>query len=121
VTSDWTSAIVVLVAFTAVMGALEMLARRVAPPSRDDPRLGARVFWVWAVAMAIMTYGLWPFLESSGRALERIALAVGVLLWLAWKLAANRSGDGSPREREEIWASTVGTMLGCIAWVVRHG
>jgi hypothetical protein len=117
---EWASTVVVVVAFVAAMGFLELVVRYLSPAPSEDPRLGATAFWIWVVAVGAVTYLLWPSLERSERLLDRIVFGIGVVGWLAWKLGVGGSWEDTPREREEIWATTVGTFAGMVAWELRH-
>jgi hypothetical protein len=119
-TSPAASALLVFAVFAIVMAVLELAVRYLSPPEAEDPRLGVLVFWLWVAMVAAMTYGLWPFLERSERLLDRVFFGVSVVGWLGWKLGVAGSWEDSPREREEIWAMTVGTTAGCMAWFLRH-
>ena len=114
------SALLVLAVFGIVMSVLELAVRHLSPPEAEDPRLGVLVFWLWVAMVAATIYGLWPFLDRSERLLDRVFFGVGVLGWLGWKLGVTGSWEDTPREREEVWAMTVGTTVGCVAWFLRH-
>jgi hypothetical protein len=114
---NWSAAVVVVVGTAIVFGGLEAFARAMAPPESEDPRLGATVFWVWACALAVATYFGIPFLEAADGPLEALSLAFGVIGWTGWKLGVNDGWEDSPREREQIWATTVGTFVGIAARV----
>jgi hypothetical protein len=108
---SWTVAAVVLLGSVLLFGALEWIARLLAPSEAQDPRLGVAAFWVWVCSVALATYLATPSFEAADGPLEVLSLAIGVAGWLGWKLGVNEGWEDSPREREEIWATTVGTII----------
>jgi hypothetical protein len=109
---NWSAAVVVVVGSAILFGGLEWITRLLAPSETEDPRLGTTVFWVWVCALALATYFAIPILEAADGPLEALSLAFGVIGWLGWKLGVDDGWEDSPREREQIWATTVGTFIG---------
>ncbi|MET0551658.1 MAG: hypothetical protein ABW221_01380 [Vicinamibacteria bacterium] len=112
---NWTAAAVVVIGSVLLFGALEWVVTLLAPPEPDDPRLGVAAFWVWACSLALATCFAIPFFEAADGPLEVLSLTSGVIGWLGWKLGVNDGWEDSPREREEIWATSVGAVIGIIA------
>ena len=94
------------------MAALELVVRHLSPREVDDPPLGPVAFWLWVLLIPSMTYALWPFLERGERVLDRLAFRVRMVGWLASKLGVTGSWKDSPREPEQVWATTDGTLVG---------
>ena len=111
---NWTAAAVVIVGSILLFGALELVVKLLAPEEPQDPRLGVAAFWVWVASVAVATYAAIPLFDAAGGPLETVSAAIGVIGWLGWKLGVNDGWEDSPREREEIWATTVGTFLGIV-------
>jgi hypothetical protein len=109
-----TAAAVVVLGSVLLLGALEWVARLLAPSEAQDPRLGAVAFWVWVCSLALATYLAVPFFEAADGPLEVLSLTLGIIGWLGWKLGVSEGWEDSPREREEIWATTVGTIIGIV-------
>ena len=114
---NWAAAVAVVVGSAILFGGLESVTRVLGPPETQDPRLGTTVFWVWVSAFALATYFAIPFFEAADGPLEALSLAFAVIGWLGWKLGVNEGWEDSPREREQIWATTVGTFIGIAARV----
>lgn len=82
-----------------------------APPKKDDPRLGYFAFWLWVLGVAGVTYALWPLFEIADRPLNRFFFVVWAAAWLAWKFGLVSDWDDTPREKEEAWATGVGVFI----------
>jgi hypothetical protein len=104
----------VLLAFGVVLGILGWVAGRVVPAKPEDPRLGAAMFWIWVCGVASLTYVLDPALSRGNRRVELAIWGIGALGWVGWKLGILREWEDSARDREEMWATTVGVVLGLI-------
>src|SRR5687768_15248645 len=109
----WASALTIVTSLSVAMGLLEWLSRVLAPPPTEDPRLGPLMFWIWVAVVAGVTYALSTYMDDAAP-LELVSWGLWVLGWLAWKLGLNDSWEDTPREREEIWATTVGVILALV-------
>jgi hypothetical protein len=112
-------ALLVLVGAAVVFGALEQVVKVLAKPEREDPRLGVAAFWVWTFSVAALTCAVGPYMTSPNPSLEWLIWGMGAIGWLAWKLGLNDEWETTARDREEIWASTIGTILGVVAFHMR--
>jgi hypothetical protein len=90
---------------------LELVARALAPPKPDDPRLGIVVFWLWVFIVGIVTYAVWPLFDVADRLVDRVVFAIWAGGWIAWKFGWG-AWQETPREKEEAWATAVGAYAG---------
>jgi hypothetical protein len=111
---NWAAAVVVVLGSVLLFGALEWVARLLAPSEGNDPRLGVGAFWVWVCSLAAATYFAVPVFEAADGPLELLSLTIGIIGWQAWKLGVNEAWEDSPRELEEIWATTIGAVIGIL-------
>ena len=102
------ASLLVLLAAGLLLASLEWVVSKLAPAETEDPRLGALAFWVWVAATGSLTYVGLPYVGRINPRLEALLWACGALGWLAWKLGLGDGWEDSPRDREEIWATTVG-------------
>ena len=72
------------------------------------------MFWSWVAIIAAVTFATAPYLDAA-RPLDYVFGALGLLGWLAWKLGLNDSWEDTARDREQIWATTVGALVAVIA------
>lgn len=111
---EWLASVVVLASFAVTMAVLELLTRGLSPPPERDPRLGTVMFWAWVAVIATVTYVIAPYMDDA-RPLDYVFGAVGLLGWLAWKLGFNDSWEDTPRDREQMWATTIGVLVAVVA------
>jgi hypothetical protein len=116
----WLASVVVLASFAVTMTVLELMTRGLSPPPERDPRLGTVMFWAWVAVIAAVTYAIAPYMDAA-RPLDSLLEAAGLLGWLAWKLGINESWEDTPRDREQIWATTIGVLVALVAREVLSG
>lgn len=114
------SALLVVATAAAVFGGLEQVVRLLAKPEYEDPRLGVAAFWVWTLSVAALTYGVSPCMIGPHPSLEWLIWGLGAVGWLAWKLRLNDKWQTTARNRVEIWATMVGTILGVVVFDMRN-
>jgi hypothetical protein len=71
------------------------------------------------ILLAVATHASMPLFEAGEGPLDIILESGGILVWIAWKLGhadLDDDTDRRPREHEQVWASTVGIVLGMTAW-----
>jgi hypothetical protein len=96
--APWQTTVILLSSLTVALVVLEAVARALAPPKQDDPRLGIFGFWLWVSVVAATTYLASLFLELSEHLAGRILTALWALGWLASEFGFAH-WEGTPREK----------------------